>query len=233
MAKRRPIKVIPPLSEEQRARFWLQVRRDCPSGCWEWQGHRAAGGYGQAKIGGCKYRAHRVAYWLWSGQQPALVMHSCDNPPCCNPRHLHEGDYVKNALDMVNKDRDNNPRGEEHHSSKLSNQQVREIFVATRPYSELAEQYAVSEAQVRSIKKLKTRAWAALGVEPQGPVEIPTDIWSRPAAGWPMSGGGDVRLSLHRNDLQDRARFVGSAPSPFSAAAVGGRIEGFEYSSSR
>jgi hypothetical protein len=45
-----------------------------------------------------------------------VVMHSCDNPPCCNPAHLSAGTVRDNALDMIAKGRANPPRGELHPS---------------------------------------------------------------------------------------------------------------------
>jgi hypothetical protein len=36
---------------------------------------------------------------------PALIMHSCDNPPCCNPKHLSEGNHYLNWADSVAKGR--------------------------------------------------------------------------------------------------------------------------------
>lgn len=73
----------------------------------EWQGHRHRN-YGQ--IGGenrqLKY-THRVAWELTYGPIPdgMLVCHSCDNPPCCNPRHLFLGEPIDNTIDMISKGR--------------------------------------------------------------------------------------------------------------------------------
>jgi len=33
------------------------------------------------------------------------VNHHCDNPPCCNPRHLYEGTPQQNVNDMKNRGR--------------------------------------------------------------------------------------------------------------------------------
>jgi hypothetical protein len=98
------------------ARFWSRV--DTSGGvfaCWPWTGPRQTGGrYGiAAKVDyGHVIYAHRRALELALGREllPGMVaMHSCDNPPCCNPLHLSEGTKADNAADMVAKGRA--PRG--------------------------------------------------------------------------------------------------------------------------
>jgi hypothetical protein len=73
--------------------------------CMEWTGTRIPAGYGQLRHKGKLYYTHRMMAYL---TQPwfidledagVIVMHSCDNPPCCNPEHLSLGDKRANALD--------------------------------------------------------------------------------------------------------------------------------------
>lgn len=88
-----------------------------PSECWEWSGSRDRKGYGFGDGG----RAHRLA-WEWeNGPVPAglMVLHRCDNPPCCNPKHLFVGTALDNARDALAKGHHHNagkthcPRGHE------------------------------------------------------------------------------------------------------------------------
>lgn len=79
--------------------------------CLEFQGSRLPKGYG--KIGdrrqpGCGWSlAHRIAYEAAFGAPPPdrLVMHHCDNPPCCEPDHLFVGTQTDNMHDMWAKGR--------------------------------------------------------------------------------------------------------------------------------
>ena len=73
-----------------------------PSGCWEYGGARSKG-YGHMKVG----RAHRVMWAALHGPIPTglCVLHTCDNPPCCNPSHLFLGTKNDNMQDMIAKRR--------------------------------------------------------------------------------------------------------------------------------
>lgn len=41
------------------------------------------------------------------------VLHTCDNPPCANIRHLYVADHTRNMRDMINRARYKNPIAEE------------------------------------------------------------------------------------------------------------------------
>jgi hypothetical protein len=92
------------------ASFWDQVDRRGPAECWPWKGKRqSGGGYGMV---GHQY-AHRIALEIGLGRplDPSeWSLHSCDNPPCVNPRHLSLGDVTANNRDMYAKGRDKRPR---------------------------------------------------------------------------------------------------------------------------
>jgi hypothetical protein len=59
---------------------------------------------------GSVWKAHRVAWTLANGPIPAgmHVLHTCDNPPCCNPGHLWLGTQADNMADMARKGRTSN-----------------------------------------------------------------------------------------------------------------------------
>lgn len=71
--------------------------------CHEWTGHTDAYGYGRYRKQGVDVKSHRVAFYLANGFWPALVRHTCDNPPCCKSGHLLDGDHASNAQDAVNR----------------------------------------------------------------------------------------------------------------------------------
>ena len=55
------------------------------------------------------------------------VFHHCDNPPCCNPKHLFSGPNKLNTADMMAKGRNKVLKGEESPCAKLNENQVRQI----------------------------------------------------------------------------------------------------------
>ena len=84
------------------SRFWARVARRGDGECWEWCAARHERGYGRVRWKGRIRSTHRVAYEIGFGRPPAdheLVLHHCDNPPCCNPDHLYIGTHADNARD--------------------------------------------------------------------------------------------------------------------------------------
>jgi hypothetical protein len=82
-------------------RFWSKIKITANiDKCWEWQAAKQGGGYGSTQFNGRRALAHRVAFTLFYGHTPKLlVLHSCDNPPCCNPHHLRDGSAKENGED--------------------------------------------------------------------------------------------------------------------------------------
>ena len=101
------------------ARFWSKADVRGEDECWEWKAGKLPGGYGMFQMEGKYHGAHRVAWALDKDRsipEGLVVMHSCDNRPCVNPRHLSLGTTLDNIADMHKKGRAMPPRGEEHWS---------------------------------------------------------------------------------------------------------------------
>lgn len=127
--------------------------------CWPWRGSITRGGYGQLSHGSAAVYAHRIAYLLWNGPIPdrQLVLHRCDNPPCCNPTHLFLGTHQDNADDCVAKGRSRgrSPVGERMWNSKLTEALVREIRASDEPQKALAQRVGVSQALVSLVRRYR------------------------------------------------------------------------------
>lgn len=112
-------------------RFWSKVNVGNFDECWEWQASRNNDNYGTFRVGTKIKSSHRVCWELSYGKIPdgQQVLHRCDNPPCCNPRHLFLGLHLDNMQDRNRKGRARNLYGEEHGKSKLTEQEVKEIRI--------------------------------------------------------------------------------------------------------
>ncbi len=139
------------------ARFWSKVAVGSDFQCWEWQGECGDSGHGRFN----KKKAHKIAFALIFGPVPAgkIVRHRCDNPPCCNPRHLQLGTQADNMADMVERGR--SARGIAHAKAKLSAEQV--AYIRTNPdrlkQIDLAKRFGVTESSISYIRNGKRRIY--------------------------------------------------------------------------
>ena len=91
--------------------FWAYVDKSKgKKACWPWTRHIDIEGYGRAvsrKNGNGIILAHRHAWTFTFGKIPngLHVLHSCDNPACCNPAHLYLGTHQDNMNDRNRKGR--------------------------------------------------------------------------------------------------------------------------------
>jgi hypothetical protein len=151
------------ISSEQSERFWRKVAKGDLDVCWEWQGAKTGSGYGNFWLGKAT-KAHRVAYQLTHGELPTelVVMHTCDNRPCCNPSHLKLGTHQENSQDMVSKSRQSRMSGEKHGMSKLTADEVstiRQLLKGGERCNKIAQRFGVNRSHISNIKAGRT--WAS------------------------------------------------------------------------
>ena len=138
-------------------RLWALIVKAAPNECWLWIGGHLPKGYGTLrKWNGTKWistYAHREVLIATVGEPTdpsAHALHSCDNPACCNPKHLSWGTNSKNRREA--RDRLHNQGNQ-----KLIPSQVEEIRSDSRKYQEIADAYLVHLSTVALIKQ--NRSW--------------------------------------------------------------------------
>ncbi len=152
-------------------RLWEKVDRSGgPDACWPWTGARTRQGYGyllESGVGSKRLTCSRLVLELTQGVIPdgLFALHSCDNPPCCNPKHLRVGTREDNAQDSVRRGRARSPvlRGEQHPRAKLTYEKaqcLRRWRDKGLKYSQLARRFNVSETTVYNV--VKGKSWTAM-----------------------------------------------------------------------
>lgn len=135
--------------------FWEKVDVRGEDECWPWKGKLSEDplhAYGRTRANGRIMIPSRAAWELTNGPIPPglNVCHKCDNPPCCNPKHLFLGTDRQNHLDSILKGR----------QGKLKPHQIDEIRARYRPNKgcehdgsgrALAEEFGVSRKQIYRI----------------------------------------------------------------------------------
>lgn len=100
------------LTKRQIDNFWKKVEKT--DTCWNWTGYTASG-YGKVNINYNVYNAHTMSliisgekiepYKKEKGARGRVIMHTCDNRRCVNPKHLRITTQLENVRDAINKGR--------------------------------------------------------------------------------------------------------------------------------
>ncbi len=110
-------------------RFWSKVDKSGgPDACWPWTAAQFHYGHGAFSFETRTWKAHRFAMLLEGHDiEGTCCLHHCDNPPCCNPKHLYLGTQKDNCQDRERRGRSNPQSGEKHWKTTLTTAQTREI----------------------------------------------------------------------------------------------------------
>lgn len=154
------------LDDRAKARYWAGVDKRGPDECWPWLNNRSPTGYGRLKFGGKCTQSTHAALTLDGRPMPfvgAYALHSCDNPPCQNPRHLRWGDAGDNMQDLISRNRSNWASGKTHYSHTKPELMARGDRNGSRLYPERLKRGEANaraklcEAQVVDIRASKDR----------------------------------------------------------------------------
>lgn len=144
-------------SNQSESYFWASVEVSNPNECWPWMLSRQDKGYGVFSRSGKRWLAHRYALASTGAQiDGRVVMHSCDNPPCCNPAHLSLGTIQDNNADMVKKGRQRAPRGMDQRSARLTPELVRQIRDSPEGARVWAERVNLHRVTIYNVRSGKT-----------------------------------------------------------------------------
>lgn len=145
-------------------RYWPKVQVLGEDDCWMWSAKaKHPFGYGRMTAGrGVNLKAHQIAWTLENGPIPAgmCVLHECDEPSCCNPKHLFLGTKADNTEDMIGKGRWSRPPvmfGVAHPRAKFTDEQVSAIIADPRPTKVIAAEYGTTVKTVCHYKKNGSR----------------------------------------------------------------------------
>jgi hypothetical protein len=135
---------VPPSAAQK---FYNRLTQGAADECWLWQGATTRDGYGQLWIGpGRLEGAHRLAWVLSHGFIPAgmWVLHQCDRPACCNPKHLFLGNQLANMQDAAAKGRLHVARPSGHKVSTAELAEIDALLASGVLKSHIAKRFSVS-----------------------------------------------------------------------------------------
>lgn len=142
------VDILPILQGKRLERFLSRIDRSGgPDACHPWIGKTGKLGYalvqGSVQYQGYSFLAHRVAWALARGEEPneRIIRHSCDNPPCCNERHLIAGTLKDNHADMIQRGRAAHPDDPFLARGKLGPAANAAIYTAEQRAQALSDRY--------------------------------------------------------------------------------------------
>jgi HNH endonuclease len=146
----------PNMTSEEIHEWVISQINKIENGCWLWTRSKNSDGYGNFKLNGKAVKVHKYMLEYTLGRTLLKGMstcHSCHNRACCNPDHLREGTHSENMKDMVDAKRAIGFKGEQNHSSKLTEDQVRQIrqLNKTMTNSELSKMFNISRSTINFI----------------------------------------------------------------------------------
>jgi hypothetical protein len=145
--------------------LWSKVDIKGTNECWNWKGYKNDGGYGRTWIDDRGYYAHRVIFNLAypntitlsapkDSDESGFLLHTCDNPSCCNPKHLFVGTHADNMADKAAKGRSPDFSSGKAPRCKLSMAQAREIRQLRKDgvsARDLAQRYEISLPSIKTL----------------------------------------------------------------------------------
>lgn len=146
--------------------LWAKVDIHGEDDCWPWKGFKNEQGYGRTWINGKGYYAHRVIFDLANpgaisltapkvgSKEGSFLRHRCDNPICCNPKHLIPGTHTDNMQDKVARGRSPDFSGDKGPRCKLTMEQAaqaRALRGAGQSVRELAGMFGISLPSMKTL----------------------------------------------------------------------------------
>lgn len=145
-------------------RFWSKVEKRGPDECWPWHGSLNEAGrglffFGSSREDGRTVAAARVSYELSAGVPLSelerkqwgdlYVCHTCDHPPCMNPRHLYLGSHYTNMRDKVDRGRALSRLGYRKHKDRVD--EVLALRATGISQMKIAAKTGINQASVSEI----------------------------------------------------------------------------------
>lgn len=143
------------------ARLVGRIEVDLESGCWDWTGARTSNGYGYMWLSGGPKYTHRVSAMLFLDFEltsPLWILHGCDNPRCCNPRHLRVGTPRDNARDRAARGRVG--RGKLDAADVIA---IKGLLSDGHTHSAIAARFGVTTSMIGQIAR--GESWATIAAD--------------------------------------------------------------------